>query len=275
MQILHPDRSHFRKTWFLELDSPVSEEQLREALDFAAQEDEALRAAVVYHDVAVVQQVITDRRIPLEMLSADQFGSGEMGRLRSQISEEPADLQRESLIRAFGIRANKRNFLCVTAHSIALDDQRLRACLARATGVLEKHWPDDVSIRDWHALLSEAGLSVASLHADLGSLEREGGAVAEEAKSFGTDKIVITGMYRFDYGDESNVRELAKRLNAAGEKLKQQGIDLLYHNHNGMDAYTLHHRRGLHVTLLVALYHMQVAHIASHNTKRTCTDFSA
>jgi sugar phosphate isomerase/epimerase len=85
---------------------------------------------------------------------------------------------------------------------------------------------------DWHALLKEADLSVASLHADLGSLEREGEAVAEEAKSFGTDKIAITGMYRFDYGEEGNVRDLAKRLNTAGEKLRQQGIGLLYHNHN-------------------------------------------
>ena len=85
---------------------------------------------------------------------------------------------------------------------------------------------------DWHALLSEAGLSVASLHADLGSLEREGEAVAEEAKSFGTDRVVITGMYRFDYADENNVKELARRLNTAGEKLGKQGIALLYHNHN-------------------------------------------
>lgn len=85
---------------------------------------------------------------------------------------------------------------------------------------------------DWHGLLEESGLAVASLHADLGSLEREGDAVAEEAKSFGTDKVVITGMYRFDYSDEKTVRELARRLNAAGEKLKEQGIELLYHNHN-------------------------------------------
>ncbi len=85
---------------------------------------------------------------------------------------------------------------------------------------------------DWHALVKESGLEVVSLHADLGSLEREGEAVAEEAKSFGTDKVVITGMYRFDYSDEKTVRELAQRLNAAGEKLKRQGIELLYHNHN-------------------------------------------
>ena len=85
---------------------------------------------------------------------------------------------------------------------------------------------------DWHRLLQESGLEVVSLHADLGSLEREGEAVAEEAKSFGTDKVVITGMYRFDYSDEGTVHDLAKRLNAAGEKLKEQGIELLYHNHN-------------------------------------------
>jgi len=85
---------------------------------------------------------------------------------------------------------------------------------------------------DWHALLDESGLGVFSLHADLGSLEREADAVIDEAKSFGTDKIVITGMYRFDYGSESAVRELAQRLNRAGETLRAQGIELLYHNHN-------------------------------------------
>ena len=85
---------------------------------------------------------------------------------------------------------------------------------------------------DWHALLKESGLSVVSLHADLGSLEKEPEAVIAEAKSFGTDKIVITGMYRFDYSDEKTVRELAKRLKKCGEQLKNEGLSLFYHNHN-------------------------------------------
>ena len=85
---------------------------------------------------------------------------------------------------------------------------------------------------NWHALLAECGLSVAALHVDLGSLEREADAIAEEAKSYGTDKAVITGMYRFDYSDEAAVRGLAQRLNRAGETLKAKGISLLYHNHN-------------------------------------------
>ena len=52
---------------------------------------------------------------------------------------------------------------------------------------------------DWHSLINESGLSVVSLHTDLGSLERDSAAIAAEAKSFGTDKAVITGMYRFAY----------------------------------------------------------------------------
>ncbi len=85
---------------------------------------------------------------------------------------------------------------------------------------------------DWHALLGESGLSVASLHADLGSLERGTDEIAAEAKSFGTDRVVITGMYRFDYGNEETVKELAERLNETGRRLKDAGISLLYHNHN-------------------------------------------
>lgn len=85
---------------------------------------------------------------------------------------------------------------------------------------------------DWHKLVQEAGLQVVSLHTDLGSLERDAHAVAEEAKSFSTPYVVITGMYRFDYGDEAAMHELAQRLNKAGEALAAEGIHLLYHNHN-------------------------------------------
>ena len=85
---------------------------------------------------------------------------------------------------------------------------------------------------DWKSLLREADLSVISLHTDLGSLEREADAIASEALELGTDKLVITGMYRFDYGNEKAVRELASRLNKAGEALKKKNLSLLYHNHN-------------------------------------------
>ncbi len=85
---------------------------------------------------------------------------------------------------------------------------------------------------DWHEMISTSGLSVISLHADLGSLERETDEVIKEAKSFDTDTVVITGMYRFDYGNEALLKDLADRLNQTGKVLKQNGLNLLYHNHN-------------------------------------------
>ena len=85
---------------------------------------------------------------------------------------------------------------------------------------------------NWHALVKESGLEVVGLHLDLGTLEKDIPACAAEAKAFGTKYIVITGMYRFDYGSEAAVKELAQRLNKAGKALKGQGIHLLYHNHN-------------------------------------------
>lgn len=85
---------------------------------------------------------------------------------------------------------------------------------------------------DWKGIVKDSGLQVVSLHTNLGSVERDAAAVAAEAKEFGTKYAVITGMYRFPYGEETAVRELAARLNRAGEALKREGIDLLYHNHN-------------------------------------------
>lgn len=85
---------------------------------------------------------------------------------------------------------------------------------------------------DWPRLIRESGLEVIALHLDLGTLEKDIAACAAEAVAFGTRYIVITGMYRFDYGSENAVRELAKRLNAAGKALLERNIRLLYHNHN-------------------------------------------
>lgn len=85
---------------------------------------------------------------------------------------------------------------------------------------------------DWTRLTKEAGLTVVSLHKDLGSIQREVKTTVEEAHRFGTSNVVITGMYRFDYRDKTLVDDLCRRLNEAGKSLKEEGIQLLYHNHN-------------------------------------------
>ena len=85
---------------------------------------------------------------------------------------------------------------------------------------------------DWARLVKEAGLSVVAVHEDLGTIQREPETVIAEAKTFGTKYVVVTGMYRFDYADESVVSKLAEDLNEAGKRLLEDGVFLLYHNHN-------------------------------------------
>lgn len=84
----------------------------------------------------------------------------------------------------------------------------------------------------WKELTDKACLQVVSIHEDLGTIKRAPASVIEEARKFQTDKIVITGMYRFDYSDETALLNLTEQLNASGEILKKAGIELLYHNHN-------------------------------------------
>lgn len=85
---------------------------------------------------------------------------------------------------------------------------------------------------DWKKLLDQAELCCVSLHEDLGTIQRDPEVVIAEADKLGTDKIVITGMYRFDYSDKEAVRKLTDDLNRSGKVLKDSGIQLLYHNHN-------------------------------------------
>lgn len=85
---------------------------------------------------------------------------------------------------------------------------------------------------DWPRLVKESGLRVVSLHTDLDSVEKDVPATAAEVKTLRAKYAVITGMYRFPYGDERTVRELAARLNRIGEALAREGVSLLYHNHN-------------------------------------------
>jgi sugar phosphate isomerase/epimerase len=85
---------------------------------------------------------------------------------------------------------------------------------------------------DWPELTRKAGMKVVSLHTDLGSLQKSFDETVQTAKSLATDKIVITGMYRFDYTDAAALKGLCADLNRMGEALRAEGLALLYHNHN-------------------------------------------
>jgi len=100
---------------------------------------------------------------------------------------------------------------------------------------------------DWRRLIAGSGLRVCAIHEDLARMEQHADEVIAEAQDFGTPYLVLTGMYRFDYGDRESVLRLCERLNTIGKRFAEDGIHLLYHNHNvefrkvsdGMTAYGL------------------------------------
>lgn len=85
---------------------------------------------------------------------------------------------------------------------------------------------------NWKQLLTEAGLLVTGIHEDLGTITKNPDAIIAEAKHFGTDDVIITGMYHFNYMDINALDGLCKSMNSVGEMLADAGIHLLYHNHN-------------------------------------------
>lgn len=85
---------------------------------------------------------------------------------------------------------------------------------------------------DWEKLISKSGLSVISLHEHLGTILNNSEETIRDAKRFNTKYVVITGMQFFDYSNKEDVKKLCEDLNKAGEILKKEGLNLLYHNHN-------------------------------------------
>lgn len=85
---------------------------------------------------------------------------------------------------------------------------------------------------NWKKLMAESGLKVVSVHEDLGSILNRTKEIIEEAKTFGTDYVVVTGMHHYDYSDKKAVLELIDKLNRAGKLLEEGGVQFLYHNHN-------------------------------------------
>ncbi len=155
-QILYPDRFDFRSAAFFQVDSPVSEKDLREVLDIVSEENEALRSAIVFHDVGVIQQVITDRKIPLEISDSEAIGSREMFETQNRLLCSPTDLQRTCPVQVIYLRTEGRYMLCVLTNRTAFDQTKRSVFLARLMGLLEERYPEDEAIHGWRELLEES-----------------------------------------------------------------------------------------------------------------------
>lgn len=151
-QIIYPESSNSKTSFFLQVDSVISEQDLRNALDIVANENEKLRSSIVFHNVSVIQQVISDRKIPLKMVEQDKINPENLNMLLEETLNAPMDLQFDSVAKVICLHAENMSFLFFTAHHIAVSDEQFRGYIARLMSVLEKDYPDDTSISGWREL---------------------------------------------------------------------------------------------------------------------------
>ncbi len=152
-QLIFPDSHDFRNVVFLQIDSMLSEAHLREALDDIARTNEELRSAIVFHNVTTIQQVITDRQLPLVMIDADGYDKQSLSQLRDALFRETVDLQYSSLMKFVCLRAKNKSFLYVMSNNIAISPRKLKHYMVRLMQVLKGYYPDDVSISGWIDML--------------------------------------------------------------------------------------------------------------------------
>ena len=159
-QLISPDSHSYRNVVFLQVDSLINEAHLREALDIIARENEQLRSAIVFHNIPVIQQVITDRKIPLEIIESADYDSQTLGRVRDALYNTPFDLQFSPMMKMVCLHARERSFLYVLTNDIAVSQQQLRQYLLRLMQVLSGYYAGDVSISGWVEML-ELGMNQA------------------------------------------------------------------------------------------------------------------
>lgn len=152
-QLIHPDRCNYLNVLMLEVESTVSREHLIRALDVLAAENEELRSSLVFRGVSVIQQVITDRRISLEMIEGDAPGKAERNRLQESFANEPFDPQFSCMMKVvcvhIKVHGRGMSYLYVLTYDIAVSQMELKSYVGRLMELLSSEYPDDKSIRDW------------------------------------------------------------------------------------------------------------------------------
>ena len=149
--ILYPDRNSFIAVYMLQVDSVIQEENLRLALDTAAEENEELRSAIVFHRTRVIQQVITDRKIPAQIVKAENLDAENLRQFRNMLYR-PIDLQRDSPIRVLCVEDNEKSYLYIMTCYVSFNKAQMRKYIARIMSVLEEKNPNDGSLRDWREI---------------------------------------------------------------------------------------------------------------------------
>ncbi len=189
-QLLYPDDPKQVKFYSLLIDCTPKEKEIRHALDMVCEKFECLRAAVVYHDISAIQQVITDRRLPLEVCNARTLEDAQA--MAEEFYEEnnpyAFDLEENAQMRFRCIHLPENQSLILAAvRRFILDEKRLRWYFSEFFRNLEKSYPKSLEIPAWVELLS---MGISDEDKVLREEEADGSffaSLAKKAKGEGDD----------------------------------------------------------------------------------------
>ena len=157
-QLIHPDRMVSDNRFWFVLESRLEERVLRRVLDTLSQRYSQLRASIAYQNVSILQGVITDRKIPLQMIHTDGMDVPSVYALlcRGEDSRD-FDLQFTPMFRVTCVdRENESSCLMIAANKAAYELSMLRMLFAELMELLQEEYPKDQEIRTWRELFSEA-----------------------------------------------------------------------------------------------------------------------
>ena len=137
----------------------------------------------------------------------------------------------------------------LTASAVPVDDEiALQMYTLRKVGTVEKQFAmaheagfrhveivgtHDLSAGQLASLLKENALTVTSAHVQLSALEKEFAQTVAFNKAVGNTTIVVPWIEPEDRPDSpQGWIKYAKRLDGMGAKLRHNGMQLAYHNHN-------------------------------------------
>ena len=86
------------------------------------------------------------------------------------------------------------------------------------------------TVEEWAEILGDLGLKASGSHIMPDVVENDFDAVLHQAKTLNFKYVVVPWAGEAQYGAGWDL--FGQRLNAIGEKLSQEGLELLYHNHD-------------------------------------------
>ena len=157
--LMSPDSTASRNVFVLQLDSHIDTQLLCDAINDVSQQYEMLRSSIVIHHRAPFQQVITDRRLELDICAIPDGQSVMQGvkEIYQQLLHLPFDPEISELVHfAYVDLPEGGSFLFVLVHNISFSICMARQVIYDIMQILSVDYPCDMAIDGWRDLMELA-----------------------------------------------------------------------------------------------------------------------